>query len=207
MPAKAASLALQFAPPRATLDSLRASPSLRQHRQQKRHLQRRPGGGACLHGVSVLTPYVRIVAIVCAVCACTPVKQLVRSMIRQPRAERKTFYGSRGPERFYFLCASDSLASNPWKIKAAQGVQGHPEARQRRSAPCPPLTHVPACGAGVRTRMSRQDATPETSCLAGHGRTLRALGYGLALPGMDPPPRSRCHPLCNVLVRGRPVSI
>ena len=132
----------------------------------------------CLHDVSVLTPCVRIVAIVCAVCACTPVKQLVRSMIRQPRAERKTFYGSRGPERFYFLCTSDSSASNPWKTKAAQGVQGHPEARQRRSAPCPPLTRVPACGAGVRTRMSRQDATPGTSCLAGHAWTLRAFGYG-----------------------------
>ena len=52
-------------------------------------------------------------------------------MIRESRAERKPFCSSRSLAPYFFLCASDTWASSPWKIKAPQEAQEPLQAQQR----------------------------------------------------------------------------
>jgi len=78
LPAKAASLALQCVSPCATLD-FSAGPhfsfdSIGSKKGPGKLVLREESVGRGLHSMSALTPYLKIVAIVCAISACTPVK-------------------------------------------------------------------------------------------------------------------------------------
>jgi hypothetical protein len=162
LPAKAASLALQFISPHAIIDFSRGLTCLSSVGGSKRAQPISPGtrgSGRMPAEHRRVHTALRSVAVVCSGCAHLPVKPFGCFIICESRAESKFFCVSTSRSPRYFLALITFWAFNPWEIKPVRGVCASAEGWQRCSVSLTP--------SGPRPAMSG------VSCIAGQARSWR----------------------------------